>query len=204
MDAARQWRFDPARLGASTATRAILEMNFRPEAAPAATEGRSPLASAQPDAPIRTKVVNDGKTVTTETTANGQTTITREPSARAAIEPVRPSQPSGPIPLTQIPRRITVGGNVQQALLVEKPAAVYPPLARQARVEGNVVLIAVIAEDGTVKNIALDSGHPLLVQAAVDAVKLYRYRVTRLNGQAVEVATRIEVPFRLDEAPPAQ
>lgn len=99
-----------------------------------------------------------------------------------------------------MPRRVTVGGSVQQALLVHRVEPVYPPLARQARIQGVIRLRALLAEDGSVKGITLDSGHPLLVQAAIDAVKQWRFKPTLLNGQPIEVVTQLEVPFQLDSA----
>jgi periplasmic protein TonB len=76
-----------------------------------------------------------------------------------------------------------------------KPA--YPTLAVQARIQGTVVLQAVIAKDGTVEDLRVVSGHPLLVQAALDAVRLWRYKPYLLNEQPVEVDTQINVNFTL-------
>ena len=64
------------------------------------------------------------------------------------------------------PKRIRVGGNVQAANLIKKPKPVYPPLAKQARIQGTVRFTAVIGKDGTIQNLQLVSGHPLLVPAA--------------------------------------
>ncbi len=97
------------------------------------------------------------------------------------------------------PKRITVGGNVQQAMLVSQPKPVYPPLARQARIQGTVRFTAIIGRDGTIQNLTMMSGHPLLVQAATDAVKQWRYKPTLLNGEPVEVVTQIDVNFTLSQ-----
>ena len=75
----------------------------------------------------------------------------------------------------------------------------YPPLAKQARVSGTVRLIGVIAKDGTMQQLQMVSGHPLLVQAALDAVRQWLYRPTLLNGQAVEVIAPIDVIFTLSQ-----
>jgi len=88
---------------------------------------------------------------------------------------------------------------VQKAKLVEQPAPVYPPLARQARISGVVRLSVIIGRDGTVQDLTLLSGHPLLVPAAMDAVKQWVYQPTLLNGQPVEVATQVEVNFALEQ-----
>ena len=98
-----------------------------------------------------------------------------------------------------MPMRITVGGNVQQAMLAEKVDPEYPPLARQARIQGVVRFTVTLGEDGRVVNMTLVSGHPLLVQAAQDAVKQWRYKPTTLNGQAVQVTTQVEVPFTMTQ-----
>ena len=78
---------------------------------------------------------------------------------------------------------------------------VYPPLARQARIQGTVVLRAIIAKDGSVENLELVSGHPMLVNAAMDAVMQWQYKPYVLNGAAVEVQTTINVNFLLADNP---
>ncbi len=93
------------------------------------------------------------------------------------------------------PQRIRVGGNVQQARLIKQPTPLYPPLARQARIEGTVRFTAIIGKDGTIQNLQLISGHPLLVQSAQDAVRQWVYQPTLLNGESVEVVTQIDVNF---------
>ncbi len=109
------------------------------------------------------------------------------------------TQPAAaPVP-PETPKRINVGAGVQERMLIESPPPKYPPLARQARIQGDVKFSIVINPEGDVTFVTLVSGHPLLVQAAVDAVKQYRYRPTLLNGQPVEVATQVTVPFRLPD-----
>ncbi len=97
------------------------------------------------------------------------------------------------------PQRIRVGGNVQQAMLIRQPKPVYPPLAKQARISGVVKLNAIIAKDGTIMNLSVISGHPLLVPSALEAVKQWVYRPTLLNGEPVEVVTQIDVNFTLQQ-----
>jgi periplasmic protein TonB len=113
----------------------------------------------------------------------------------SAAPPPPPPPKEAPKPAT--PSRIRVGGNVQQASLVRQARPVYPPLAKQARIQGTVRFEAVIAKDGTIQNLRVVSGHPLLVQAATDAVKQWVYKPTLLNGEAVEVVTTIDVNFTL-------
>jgi protein TonB len=75
----------------------------------------------------------------------------------------------------------------------------YPPLARQTRISGTVRLHAIIGKNGAVQQLEVISGHPLLVQAALDAVRQWRYRPTLLNGEPVEVDTTIDVIFSLNQ-----
>ncbi len=96
-------------------------------------------------------------------------------------------------------QRIRVGGNVQQAKLIRKPMPVYPPLAKQARIQGTVRFTAIIGTDGTIRNLQLLGGHPLLVPAAQEAVKQWVYQPTLLNGEPVEVITQIDVNFTLSQ-----
>ena len=95
------------------------------------------------------------------------------------------------------PQRVTVSGGVVQGLLIRRVEPVYPTMARQARIQGAVLLEAVIAKDGSIENLHVISGHPMLSWAAVEAVKQWRYRPYTLNGQPVEVETQITVNFRL-------
>src|SRR5712691_7946280 len=97
------------------------------------------------------------------------------------------------------PTAIRVGGNVQAANLIKKIAPPYPPLAKQARIQGTVRFNATISKEGTIQNLTLVSGHPLLVPAATEAVKQWVYKPTLLNGDAVEVLTTIDVNFTLSQ-----
>jgi TonB family protein len=93
---------------------------------------------------------------------------------------------------------LRVGGNVQNAKIVKKVQPLYPEDARQAGISGTVRLHVILAKDGTVKELELVSGHPLLAQAALDAVRQWTYQPTLLNGQPVEVDTTIDVIFALN------
>jgi protein TonB len=99
----------------------------------------------------------------------------------------------GPTP----PNLIRVGGNVQSTKLVQQPRPVYPPEAKEQRIQGKVQLLAVIAKDGTVKSLEVISGDPALTQSALDAVRQWVYQPTLLNGQPVEVQTQIDVNYTL-------
>ena len=84
---------------------------------------------------------------------------------------------------------------VQAAEIVKRVTPVYPPLAKQARISGQVRFTLIIAKDGTVRNVQLISGHPLLVPSALDAVKQYVYVPVMLNGEPVEAVTEADVNF---------
>ena len=99
------------------------------------------------------------------------------------------------VPVT--PQRVRISQGVTKGLLVQKVEPAYPPLARAARVQGDVVLSAIIDSNGQITNLQLVSGHPMLVPAAIAAVKQWRYKPYLLNGQPVEVETTITVIFSL-------
>jgi periplasmic protein TonB len=101
------------------------------------------------------------------------------------------------VPKVATPQRVRVSQGVTQGLLIHKVQPSYPPLARQARIQGSVVLQAVISKDGAIENLRLVSGHPMLAPAAIDAVKQWRYKPYILNGEPVEVETQITVNFTL-------
>jgi periplasmic protein TonB len=117
------------------------------------------------------------------------------PSIIAAPPPARKAAPVEALTLQEKP--VPVGGDVQAAKLIRKIVPQYPPLARSARVSGTVHLLGVIAKDGTIQQLRVVSGSPLLVQAAVNAVRQWIYRPTTLNGSAVEVIAPIDVIFSL-------
>lgn len=92
---------------------------------------------------------------------------------------------------------VRVGGDVQLARLIRQVLPAYPQTARQLRISGTVRLLGIIAKDGTIQRLQVLSGHPLLRQAALDAVSQWVYRPTVLNGQPVEVEAPIDVIFTL-------
>jgi periplasmic protein TonB len=101
------------------------------------------------------------------------------------------------VPKVATPQRVRVSAGVTSGLLIRKVNPVYPPLARQARISGTVVLRAVISKDGSIENLTLVSGHPMLAPAAIDAVKQWKYKPYLLNGEPVEVDTEVQVNFTL-------
>lgn len=101
------------------------------------------------------------------------------------------------VPKAATPQRVRVSQGVSQGLLVHKVQPQYPPLARQARIQGTVVLQALIGKDGNIQNLHVVSGHPMLTNAALEAVKEWKYKPYYLNGEPVEVETTINVNFTL-------
>jgi periplasmic protein TonB len=110
-----------------------------------------------------------------------------------AITGTRPVLPAAPASITRAFRT----SNILEGSLIRRVQPVYPPLARSARIQGPVVLAAVISKAGDIKNLQVLKGHPMLVQAAIDAVSQWRYRPYILNGEAIEVETQITVNFIL-------
>ncbi|MGC1619872.1 MAG: energy transducer TonB [Candidatus Acidiferrum sp.] len=90
---------------------------------------------------------------------------------------------------------------VHPAVLIKRVAPEYPRKAKKAHIEGTVRLHAVIAKDGSVQNLAVLSGDPVLVDAALKAVRQWRYQPTQINGKPVEIDTRIDVVFALHKNP---
>ena len=96
-----------------------------------------------------------------------------------------------------VPQRVRISQGVTSGLLIHKVEPPYPAIARAARIQGNVVLKAIIDKEGAIQDLQLVSGHPMLVPAAIEAVRQWRYRPYLLNGQPVEVETTITVIFTL-------
>jgi TonB family protein len=99
------------------------------------------------------------------------------------------------------PQRVRTSESIMQGLAITKVAPLYPPLARQAEIQGLVILKVQVNKTGEVVNIQLVSGHPLLAPAAIDAVKQWKYKPYLLNGDPVEVETHVTVNFTLAGKP---
>jgi periplasmic protein TonB len=105
--------------------------------------------------------------------------------------PVIPAAPS-------VVQRAVQLSHMSEGDLIRKVLPTYPPLARSARIQGTVVLKAMISKQGTIENLQLLSGHPMLAPAAIEAVRQWRYRPYVLNNEPVEVETQITVNFALN------
>lgn len=104
---------------------------------------------------------------------------------------------NGPKVKVQAPTRVTISNGVAVGLLIQKTAPVYPPIAKSARVQGTVVIQATISKTGTIQNSHVVTGPPMLRQAAMDAVRTWRFRPYLLDGEPVEVETTVNVVFNL-------
>jgi periplasmic protein TonB len=129
---------------------------------------------------------------------SGQSALLLGDAARLPAPPGEPVRRTAEKAIPTAPiKQIHVSTGVQAAKLITQVNPLYPVLARQARVAGTVRLMAIIGRDGAIRNLQVMSGHPLLMPAAVEAVKLWRYQPTLLNGGPVEVITQIDVNFTL-------
>jgi TonB family protein len=127
---------------------------------------------------------------TTGTPSGSLYMVIKTPDASPVAAPAPRPAPAG---------AVTVGGNVQAANLINAVKPVYPPLAKMARQQGTVKFQATIGKDGTMEDLTVLSGPPLLIPAAMEAVKQWTYRPTISNGAPVEVVTTIDVNFSLSE-----
>ena len=119
------------------------------------------------------------------------------PSGNNALNAIVSLAPPAVVPKPSAAGPLRVSQGVAQGFLVHEVKPIYPPLARQARIQGTVMLQAVIGKDGRIENLQMISGHPMLAPAAIEAVRQWRYRPYTLNGEPVEVETEITVNFVL-------
>lgn len=120
-------------------------------------------------------------------------TVAPPPPPTPTAKPAEVKKPAEPPP----PGPLRVSTAVQEAKIIRRVIPTYPPLAKQARVQGTVKLLGVISTGGRIEKLQVISGHPLLVPVAVEAVRQWTYRPTLLNGQPVEVMAPIDVNFIL-------
>jgi protein TonB len=104
---------------------------------------------------------------------------------------------TAPPPKVAAPQKLRVSSGVVEGLKLNAPNPTYPQMARIAHIQGNVVLQATISKTGTVENLRAMQGHPILIQAALDAVRQWKYKPYILNGEPVEVETTITVQFHM-------
>src|SRR5438270_12529497 len=104
---------------------------------------------------------------------------------------------AAPPPKVATPQKLRVSSGVVEGLKLNAPNPTYPQMARIAHIQGDVVLQATISKTGTVENLRAVQGHPILIQAALDAVRQWKYKPYILNGEPVEVETTIKVQFHM-------
>jgi len=131
--------------------------------------------------------------------ADGQPGAMLDPVMRDILRNAMPQPPAPQVFKPAQPQQVRQGGQVSAARLIYQLKPEYPTLARMARIEGDVEFEAVISTAGTIEELKVLKGHPLLVKAAFEAVRQWRYQPTLLNGEPVEVMTEITVNFRLSE-----
>jgi TonB family protein len=122
---------------------------------------------------------------------------TARPNSDAANPGATAPATTGQVPTSGPPMRVRVSEKVFQALLVKKVNPIYPATARDARIQGSVLLRVVVSRDGDVTEVTLISGHPMLVDSAIQAVKQWKFKPYLLNGEPVEVETQTMVNYEL-------
>jgi serine/threonine-protein kinase len=178
------WRFWPGRENPAS----------RVESTPA----QQSAAPTQPAVPVPATIVNNppgNPTAAPASTDHSSGVTPAAPQKGGGVVTPSPAPPPEP----KAPQRIQVSSGVEAGHVISRPPPAYPPLAKMARIQGVVRLDGVVGKDGTIQELKVISGHPLLVTAAMDAVKNWRYQPTLINGEPVEVETEIDVTFTLAE-----
>ena len=173
----------------------IITRTEAPKARFIPTSTRTAISASVPSA-------QDAQLPRTDATSDGSSGADRGVPVGSLPE-ILGSPPSMPVPVVAkrpdvtSMKRIRVASGVAEANLIQSVPPQYPPEAGRKRIEGTVVLLAVICTDGTVKDVRVESGPPLLTQAAVDAVKQWRYKPYLLNGIPVEIDSRVTINFTM-------
>ncbi len=158
---------------------------------------REPVITVPSHVPARIDLSPDAPVFAT----NGPVALSTGPWLLAGLGPLAtapPPQVAAPAKPETPTTQIHVGGAVQEGKLIFGPRPAYPRIAVAARMQGTVHIQAIIERDGSIGHLKVLSGSPLLQNAALDAVKQWRYKPTLLNGEPVEVVTEIDVNFTLN------
>jgi protein TonB len=102
-----------------------------------------------------------------------------------------------PPPKVATPQKVRISSGVAEGNKIHDVQPAYPQMARIAHIQGDVVLQATISKTGSIENLRAVSGHPILIQAALDAVRQWKYKPYILNGEPVEVETQVTVKFHM-------
>ncbi|MEO8371800.1 MAG: TonB family protein, partial [Candidatus Solibacter sp.] len=219
----RMLRTRPSPLDEAEAAKAAAASAKPANGAPAPTAPNTPIAAAEPVAetpkPVTATRAFQSESLSQRlrpaapsdlpdapTVSNGNTGSTASAIPGIGVNPTAPA-PFVPAPAVPSPAASAANGNatstapnksggqIQQAVLITRKDAEYPKIAKQTGAKGTVVLSATIGADGSIKKVKVISGHPMLTNAAAEAVKQWKYRPTLLNGQAVESETQVMVNF---------
>lgn len=183
INAVRQWIYEPTYVnGRAVPVRTTVTVEFK--LAGSRSEQATAVVPIGPSAP---RGSGELIVVTAGVPDTGFVAPTTQPTPIPAIAPANAQAPKG--------EPLRVGGNVMESKLIRRVEPIYPELARRARVEFTVMLEVTVNEQGDVWNVKVLHGHPLLDQAAIDAVKQWQYSPTYLNGQAVPVVATVTVSF---------
>ena len=169
----------PARLVEKASQIQALPATTAPAVSGSAGSAPGPATSALTDAPTQPKADEPAPVLASMAAP--------EPSALGTVLSVPP----------EVPRSMPVSQGITDGAVIHRVQPVYPELARQSRLEGRVVLQAVITENGNVRDLKVVSGHPVLARAAQDAVAQWRYQPYLLNGKPVSMPTEIKLDFKL-------
>jgi TonB family protein len=184
----------PFFVGSAPVSRPVAQVAVDPNAFVAPTEIPAEIPPPTMDEPVFVASGPVSSGITTGVDVGiGTGTSNLLPSVAAASAPPPPPPPkpkAKPVP---------VGGNVQESRVIRRVQPVYPPMAQKAQVQGNVVLEVEVDGEGNVVSVIAKSGHPLLKQAAEDAVWQWKYSPTLLNGEPTSVTTNVTVTFKLKQ-----
>jgi len=150
----------------------------------------------------------DGEPIAVETQVTVNFTLSGKPAADGVVGDVPSGAQPGPQggivgavdssnPLPPPPKRVRVSQGVESGLIASKVPPIYPQTAKDAHIQGVVVLRVIVSKEGDVESVELVSGHPELAPAAIEAVKQWKYKPFLLNQQPVEVETQVQVNFTL-------
>lgn len=188
LDAARQWTYEPTLLNGEPVevdTRALVVFAFSsPEISVVGPPETPPAVRTEQPPPAPPEMPADSNA----------------PAAAPVTTPIGGLRPAD-IPPAQPPRRalrIRVGASIQTANLIHRVEPIYPPEVKSVGVSGTVILHIVVSTDGSVEQVEFVSGPQELMAAAMSAVKQWRYRPTRLNGEPVEVDTTVTLAFSIE------
>jgi len=173
------------------AVKAVKQWEFRPYL----LNGQPVEVETQVAVPFKTRHSTEGRSSGNAVGGGGVGGVPGGVSSGGVLGGIMRS--TAPPPKVAVPRGQRVSSEVLESNLLKHDAPVYPPMARIAKIQGEVRLYAVISKTGAVQNLRGVSGHPLLIQPAMDAVRKWQYKPFLLNGEPVEAEGEVIVVFKL-------